>query len=449
MRTGVRLVFSIVLAAVCFVAGRFSTSRESPAADATVEPSQTVVPRRIANSIPPPPPPDSMKKAESDIDLPFSSYLTSAEKGYQAASKDLAAAFAEMDGIHPAESKGFVTGVFTFVARTFPPTEALRMVKDAPDKFKHHAWRALAAEWVYSNSSLDEQTRLNNRDEALSAKGSKLGLEVGLSYLLGASRVEPGVSSAWLEAFRGHSGRSEMLMAFLGDFLPKNPESVLQRMNGWTDWEKERVTERFLLSWADQEPEKAWRWASGNAEMGGPHSMLLLSAWADRDPNGLINAFGELPARHRPAALEMIAKSLASSDPQAAQSWVERFSNPADRAHAQRGVSQGTPQGIGAILSMEDGFPLLRGIVPESALDGTGIKPGDRLVEVQNQGHRESLYGRDLSEVVNRLRGETGSQVEIKVLRSVEGRMEEHWLRVERKPLILQPNMLKKLQSSP
>src|SRR5262249_47911589 len=106
-----------------------------------------------------------------------------------------------------------------------------------------------------------------------------------------------------------------------------------------------------------------------------------------------------------------------------------------EREIANRAVYDGAPRGIGAVLGFEQGFPTIRGIVPGSPLDGSGVQPGDRIVELlEANGSKQTLYARDLNTTVNLIRGEPGSELTLRLLRQNKdtGQLEEYLVPVTR-----------------
>lgn len=66
--------------------------------------------------------------------------------------------------------------------------------------------------------------------------------------------------------------------------------------------------------------------------------------------------------------------------------------------------------GIGAFLNIKDGYPYILDITPESPADRSGLKIGDVIMEIDEA----DMYGKNLQESINKLRGKPGTQVKIK-----------------------------------
>jgi carboxyl-terminal processing protease len=74
-------------------------------------------------------------------------------------------------------------------------------------------------------------------------------------------------------------------------------------------------------------------------------------------------------------------------------------------------------QGIGASLSSDDGFTVVREIVPGGAADSDGrLAPGDKIIGVgQKDGDIEDIVEMKLSRVVRLIRGKKGTKVRLQV----------------------------------
>jgi hypothetical protein len=378
---------------------------------------------------------------------PFAQNMTSAERGYDAARINLDDALKQMESLPVAERMGFTTGIFSFVARNQTPADALKVYQRVPEAFRANALRALVGEWIYTRSPLSEDQRHIKREGTFTISGSRLGLEVELTSMLASARPDAELASAWLEAFSNHSSRSEIFLSLSRSVGDKQPDLVLSRTEGWTPWEKERVTRNVLASWSYESPRDAWQWYQANR--GGfdqDLSSSILGPWASSDPEAvkrLLNSIDD--AAQRKAAIETIGKVLAEKNTDDAVAWANGFSDPTERQAAHQAIYEGAPRGIGAVLKVENGFPTVRGVVPGSPLDGSGVQTGDQFLEVwDSNGARHPLYGKDLGTTVNLIRGEPGSEVTLRVLRQnkTSGRLEEYLVPVTRGQLYLNEKSL-------
>jgi hypothetical protein len=302
--------------------------------------------------------------------------------------------------------------------------------------------RALVGEWIYTRSSLDEDQRYIKREGAFTISGFRVGLEVELTSMLASARPDAELAAAWLDAFSNYSNRSEMLMSLSRSLGDKDPDAILRRIEGWTPWEKERVTRNVLANWSYESPKDAWQWYQANrGRFDQDLSSSILTPWASSDPEAvkrLLNSIEE-PGQ-REVAIEAIGKVLAQRNTDDAVAWANGLADPGEQQNAHGVIYESVPRGIGAVLNVEKGFPTVRAIVPGSPLDGSGVQPGDQFLELwEANGARQSLYAKDLATTVNLVRGEPGSQVTLRLLRQnkTSGQFEEHLVPVTRGQLYL------------
>ncbi len=74
-------------------------------------------------------------------------------------------------------------------------------------------------------------------------------------------------------------------------------------------------------------------------------------------------------------------------------------------------------EGIGASLTVEDGFPVVKEVVPGGAADRDGrLHEEDKIIGKENDdGTRESFIGKKLADVVRKIRGPKGTKVKVVV----------------------------------
>jgi C-terminal processing protease CtpA/Prc len=147
----------------------------------------------------------------------------------------------------------------------------------------------------------------------------------------------------------------------------------------------------------------------------------------------------------RKLAIEAIGKVLAAKNTDAAVAWANGLADAGERQAAQGVIYDAAPRGIGAMLTVENGFPTVRGIVPDGPLDGSGVQPGDQIVELrESNGAKHTLYAKDLTTTVNLIRGEPGSQVTLRLLRqnTTSGQLEEYLVPITRQQLYLNEKTL-------
>jgi len=96
------------------------------------------------------------------------------------------------------------------------------------------------------------------------------------------------------------------------------------------------------------------------------------------------------------------------------------FLTPEEVARHQTDVS-GVYSGIGARIGMEDGLPVIVAPFDGSPAQAAGVKAGDIIIEVDD----EDVTSWPLNDVVENIRGEKGTQVELTVLRPDESKSYE------------------------
>ncbi len=358
-----------------------------------------------------------------DRSVPFVRNLMHAMAGYEAATLNVEDALKQLETLPLSEKRSFTTGVFSFFASHRSPSEALALYAKQGETVRSDALRALASEWISARSSLDEETRSALRARVQAAGGGRFGLEVELAAAIASSAPDSELINSWLNAFATHPGRSEMLPVLGSRLVRENPDALLERIRGWTDWERERAARTVLEDWASRDPQEAWTSYQAQRERLGQDLVdTILEPWARSDPEAakaLLNSLSD-PAERR-TAIESIGKALALKNTAEAVAWAEELRDPEEKQAANRSIYEAAPRGIGAAIGLENGFPTLRSILPGSPLEGTGVRPGDQIVEVwQADGTHQSLYGAPLESAVRLIRGEPGSDLELRILRRNE-----------------------------
>lgn len=96
------------------------------------------------------------------------------------------------------------------------------------------------------------------------------------------------------------------------------------------------------------------------------------------------------------------------------------FLTPEEVARQRTGMS-GKFSGIGAQIGLEDGLPVIIAPFDGSPAEAAGIRAGDIIIEVDDV----DVTTWPLNDIVENIRGEAGSQVELTVLRPEEGQSYE------------------------
>ncbi len=88
------------------------------------------------------------------------------------------------------------------------------------------------------------------------------------------------------------------------------------------------------------------------------------------------------------------------------------YLTPEEYRHMQESI-QGELDGIGATIGLHKRQPTIRSTLPDSPARKAGLKPGDVLVKVDGK----DVAGLSLEQVVDRVRGRAGTQVQLTILR--------------------------------
>jgi hypothetical protein len=363
------------------------------------------------------------------------------QAGYEAGQSDLASAFEQAAELQDRERALFVMGLFSSIAENASAPDAIAMAKEQLGPLRNIALQSIVAAWTGEDNRYQSSPRQRRY-----TGGGRYGVEVELASRLARSEVDVETLIAWRDAFSDGPNRSEITAQLAPAINGLNPANAIAGMNGWTDWEQERFKSSFLSNWSQTDPQSAWEWQKSNPDfVSTSASEELIRDWAHSNASNLIQNLDTFQdPRERQIAIEAIAASLAGQGTARAIDWVDSLATQTERDAGMQAVYEATPKGIGAMLGMQDGFPVIQGIVPGGAIEGTGIREGDMIVQSRESGgETNDLYGSPLSETVGLLRGAPGSTVELRILRENEqtGQLEEQTITVERDLLILDPEM--------
>ena len=149
---------------------------------------------------------------------------------------------------------------------------------------------------------------------------------------------------------------------------------------------------------------------AGNVEELPPEFNKLAEVW-DLLQREHIDAENFDPASLADGAIKGMLE--ATGDEHAAYLDPERFSH-------QRQDIQGYFEGIGAEVGIRNGLITIIAPIPDTPADEAGVKLGDVILEIDG----EKIEGWDLFRVVNRIRGEKGTPVRIRIRRVRTGETE-------------------------
>ena len=164
-------------------------------------------------------------------------------------------------------------------------------------------------------------------------------------------------------------------------------------------------------------PDQAWEAARQlpEGDLRNAAQTEILIAWAGKDPAAASNALAAFPAgSERSAGISVLAEFWAARDTSAALAWAGTL--PAeDRVHAETGISRAAPVGIGAVLDMRDGFPVVRELLAGGPAGRSGKIPAGSVITAISDGAGNLLntHNMELSKLVEKVRGPRGTQLTV------------------------------------
>ena len=167
-------------------------------------------------------------------------------------------------------------------------------------------------------------------------------------------------------------------------------------------------------------PELALLWANELTDSSGRTALLGATAIAmvGSDPAAAFALSDQVPQAERRKFLDAVFAGWAGKDTDAALRWVDQGSDPAERDAALAAIRSVAPVGIGAALAMQDGFPVIKQVLPGTPSELSGqLHPGDRILALA-QGDNSFVEARNLSlqDIVQMVRGAPGTLLQLQVL---------------------------------
>ena len=169
-----------------------------------------------------------------------------------------------------------------------------------------------------------------------------------------------------------------------------------------------------------QDPALAVLWANELTE--GNSRMTLLQGVAitelQTDPSAALGLGEQFSGAERRQFLDTILGAWAGKDTDAALGWAQQISDPAEHDAALQAIRQVAPVGIGTQVAMQEGYPVIGGLLPGTPAASSGqIHSGDRIVAVaQGDNQFVNAAGLPLSDLVQMIRGAPGTTVQLQLL---------------------------------
>lgn len=171
---------------------------------------------------------------------------------------------------------------------------------------------------------------------------------------------------------------------------------------------------------AANNPDLAVLWANELTEGEGRAAMLRRTAAAlvASDPASAFALGNQLPAEEQRKFLDAVFAGWATSDTDAALKWADQIQDPADHDAALAAIRTMAPVGIGAALSIQDGYPVINELFPGTPAEQSGqIHPGDRIVALgQGDNTFVDTRGLPLKQIVDMVRGAPNTTLQMQVL---------------------------------
>jgi hypothetical protein len=136
------------------------------------------------------------------------------------------------------------------------------------------------------------------------------------------------------------------------------------------------------------------------------------------DPTTAFALSEKIAPQERQNFINAVIAGWAQNDTAAALNWADQITDPDEHEKAIQAIRSVAPVGIGAMLTVQGGYPIVNQLVPDSpaALSGQ-LHSGDRIVALA-QGDYAFVDARSLSlkDVVDMMRGAPGSLLQLQVL---------------------------------
>jgi carboxyl-terminal processing protease len=136
------------------------------------------------------------------------------------------------------------------------------------------------------------------------------------------------------------------------------------------------------------------------------------------DPTAAFALSDQLAPEERRKFFDAVISGWANIDTEAALEWANQLSVPEEHDAALQAIHNVAPVGIGAALSVQNGYPVINDLIPGTPADLSGqLHRGDRIVGLA-QGDNSFVDARNLSlqDVVQMIRGAPGTLLQLQVV---------------------------------
>lgn len=167
-------------------------------------------------------------------------------------------------------------------------------------------------------------------------------------------------------------------------------------------------------------PELAVLWANELTEGAGRAMMLRQAATSlvTSDPTAAFALGEQLPVEEQRKFLDAVFAGWGASDTDAALKWTEQIQDSAEREAAIAAIRTMAPVGIGAALSLQDGYAVVNQLFPGTPAELSGqIHPGDRIIALaQGDNAFVDARGLPLKDIVDMVRGAPNTTLQLQLL---------------------------------
>jgi hypothetical protein len=167
-------------------------------------------------------------------------------------------------------------------------------------------------------------------------------------------------------------------------------------------------------------PELAVLWANELTEGAARAAVLRRTAAAlvGSDPSAAFALGEQLPAEEQSNFLQAVLASWGAADTDAALKYADQLQDPAEHDAALAAIRTMAPVGIGAALSIQDGYAVVNQLFPGTPAELSGqIHPGDRIVALaQGDGAFVDARGLPLKDIVDMVRGAPNTTLQLQLL---------------------------------
>jgi hypothetical protein len=172
-------------------------------------------------------------------------------------------------------------------------------------------------------------------------------------------------------------------------------------------------------------PDLALLWANELTEGAGRAAVLRRTAASlvNSDPTAAFALGDQLPPEEQRNFLDAVFAGWGGSDTDAALKYADQIQDPAERDAAIAAIRTTAPVGIGAALSIQDGYAVINQLFPGTPAELSGqIHPGDRIVALaQGDNAFIDARGMPLKDIVDMVRGAPNTTLQLQLLASDAG----------------------------